>query len=169
MHCQGMFNFKESNMLHFSSFVCHFSRILCSLSVPILGTSRASCSSQDWDHGKGYLLGFLSVTPFTDSSASATLYVLDYPFCCNWWNFIVCNSWVIILLKIYKPAFLLIKYPCSTRDLGPPHPSLCLHSLERGNLPSSLSCSGFQDLLERMPCAFVSGASPVHGLYWYST
>ena len=72
--------------------------------------------------------------PFSNSlqwlfSSSATLYVLDYPFCCNWWNFIVCNSWVIILLKIYKPAFLLIKYPCSTRDLGPLHPSFCLHSL----------------------------------------
>ena len=33
---------------------------------------------------------------------------------------------VIILLKIYKHAFLLIKYPCSTRDLGPPCPSFCL-------------------------------------------
>ena len=115
-------------MLHFSSFVYHFSRILCSLPVPILGTSRAASSSQDWDHGKGYLLGFLSVTSFSDSSASTTLYILDYPFCCNWWNFFLCNSWVIILLKIYKPAFMLIKYPCSTRDLGPPSPSFCLHS-----------------------------------------
>ena len=72
--------------------------------------------------------------PFSNSlqwlfSASAPLYVLDYPFCCNWWNFILFNSWVIILLKIYKTAFLLIKYPCSTRDLGPPCPSFCLHSL----------------------------------------
>ena len=71
--------------------------------------------------------------PFSNSllwlfSASATLYVLDYPFCCNWWNFILSNSWVIILLKIYKPAFLLIKYPCSSRDLGPLRPSFCLHS-----------------------------------------
>ena len=66
-YCQGTFNFKESNMLHFSSFVCHFSRILCSLSVPILGMSRAARSSQYGDHGKGYLLGFLSVTPFSDS------------------------------------------------------------------------------------------------------
>ena len=62
--------------------------------------------------------------PFSNSlqwlfSASATLYVLDYPFCCNWWDFILCNGWVIILLKTYKPAFLLIKYRCSTRDLGP--------------------------------------------------
>ena len=63
----GTFNFKESSMLHFSSFVCHFSRILFSLSVPILGMSRAARSSQDEDHGKGYLLGFLSVTPFSDS------------------------------------------------------------------------------------------------------
>ena len=42
----------------------------------------------------------------------------NYPFSCNWWNFILCNGWV-ILLKIYKHAVLLIKYPCSTRDLGP--------------------------------------------------
>ena len=31
----------------------------------------------------------------------------------------LCNGWVIILQKIYKPTFLLIKYPRSTRDLGP--------------------------------------------------
>ena len=73
------------------------------------------------------------VTAFSNSlqwlfSASATLYVLDYPFSCNWWNFILCNGWVIILLKIYKHAVLLIQYPCSTRDLGPLHPSFCLHS-----------------------------------------
>ena len=72
--------------------------------------------------------------PFSNSlqwlfSASATLYVLDYPFCCNWWNCILCNGWVITLLKIYSPSFLLIKYSCSTRDLGPPCPSFCLHSL----------------------------------------
>ena len=69
--------------------------------------------------------------PFSDSLqwlTSATLYVLDYPFSCNWWNFILCNGWVIILLKIYEPAFLLIKYPCSTRDLGPLYPAFCLHS-----------------------------------------
>ena len=116
-------------MLHFPSFVCHFSRILCPLSVPILGTSRAARSYQEWDHGKGHQLGFLSVTPFSDSfQRQRPCYVLDYPFCYNWWNFILCDSWVIILLKIYKLAFLLIKYLCSTRDLGPPHPSFCLHS-----------------------------------------
>ena len=31
------------------------------------GTSRAACSSQDWDHGRKHRLGFLSVTPFSDS------------------------------------------------------------------------------------------------------
>ena len=70
--------------------------------------------------------------PFSGSLqwlSSVTFYVLDYPFCCNWQNFILCNGWIIILLKIYKHAVLLIKYPCSTRDLGPPHPSFCLHSL----------------------------------------
>ena len=169
---QGTFKFKESNMLHFSSFVCYFSRILCSLSVPILGTSRATHSSQDWDHGKGYLLGFFSVAPFNDFSASATLYLLDNPFCCNWWNFMLCNGWVIILQKIYKPAFLLIKYPCSTRDLGPRvilSFSLPLaNSLDRRNLPSSRCCPDFQDLFKRTPCASVSGTSPVLGLYWFS-
>ena len=72
--------------------------------------------------------------PFSSSlqwlfSESMTLYVLDYPFCCDWWNFILCNGWVLILLQICKPEFLLIKYPCSTRDLGPLRPSFCLHSL----------------------------------------
>ena len=71
--------------------------------------------------------------PFSNSlqwlfSASAILYVLDYLFCCNWYNFILCNNWVVILLKIHKPAFLLIKYTCYTRDLGPPCPSFWLHS-----------------------------------------
>ena len=64
-----------------------------------------------------------------------------------------------------------LKHPCSTRGLGP-RVSLSLpplaNSLERGNPPSSLSCPGFQDLFERTPCAFVSGASPVQGFYWFS-
>ena len=42
------------------------------------------------------------------------------------------------------------------------------NSLECGNPMSSLSCPGFQDLLERAPCAFVSSASPVLGFYWFS-
>ena len=78
---------------------------------------------RSWERAPAWIL-------FSDSLqwlSSATLYILDYPFCCNWWNFILCNSWVIILLKICKPAFLLIKYPCSTRDWGPLHP-FCLQS-----------------------------------------
>ena len=35
-------------------------------------------------------------------------------------------------------------------------------SSEHGSLLSSLFCQGFQDLLERTPCAFVSGTSPVY-------
>ena len=84
--------------------------------------------------------------------SSVTLYVLDYPFCCNWWNFILCNVWVIILLKIHKPAFLLIKYPCSTRDLGPPHPSFCLHSLRNVEIcQAHLLTQAFKTFLRGRP------------------
>ena len=54
------------------------------------GTSRAARSSQDWDHGKEHLFGFLQWL------SSVTFYLQDYPFCWNWWNFIL-NGWVIIL------------------------------------------------------------------------
>ena len=64
--CQGTFNFKESNMFHFASFVCHFSRILCSL-VPIPEQVEQHTVFRTEIMGKGYLLGFLSVTPFSDS------------------------------------------------------------------------------------------------------
>ena len=95
--------------------------------------------------------------PFSNSlqrlfSVSVTLYVLDYPFCWNWWNFILCNGWVIILLKIHKPAFLLIKYPCSTRDLGPPHPSFCLHSLRNVEIcQAHLLTQAFKTFLRGRP------------------
>ena len=76
--------------------------------------------------------------------------------------------------SLYILTERLLKHPCSTRDLGS-HVSLSLslflppaNSLEQGNPPSSLSCPGFQDLLERTPCAFVSGAIPVLGFYWFS-
>ena len=95
--------------------------------------------------------------PFSSSlqwlfSESMTLYVLDYPFCCDWWNFILCNGWVIILLKIHKHAVLLIKYPCSTRDLTPPCPSFCLHSLGSVETCWALSLTwAFQTFLRRCP------------------
>ena len=62
----------------------------------------------------------------------------NYPFSCNWWNFILCNGWV-ILLKIYKHAVLLITYPYSTRDLVPPHPSLSLFILFGAWKPTKLT------------------------------
>ena len=53
-------------------------------------------------------------------------------------------------------------------SLSPPLPlSLSLppaNSLESGNPLSSLCCLGFKDLLSRVPCAFVSSASPVLGV-----
>ena len=91
-----------------------FSRTLCSLSVPgIQEQVELHTVLRTEIMGKGSCLDSFQWL------SSATLYVLDYPFCCNWWNFILCNGWVIILLKIHKHAVLLIKYPCSTRDLGP--------------------------------------------------
>ena len=114
--CQGTFDFKGPNM--FSSFVCHFSRTLCSLLGP---------GKQEWAElhavlrteimGKGTCLDSLQWL------SSGTLYLKDNPFCCNWWNFILFNGWVIILLKIYKHACMQIKYPCFTQDLGPLYPS----------------------------------------------
>ena len=115
------------------------------------GTSRAARSSQDWDHGNEHLIGFPSVTPFSDSLqrlSSATLYLIDYPFCCNWWNFILFNGWVIILLKIYKHVFLLIKYPCSTRDFGPSYPSLVSSKFFGAWRPAELT---FSPRLSRPP------------------
>ena len=53
---------------------------------------------------------------------SVIFYLQDCPFCCNLWNYIL-NGWVVILLKIYKHAFLQIKYPYFTQYWGPPHPS----------------------------------------------
>ena len=62
---RGTFNCKGSNML-FSPFVCCFSRTLFLISSWKTRMSRAARSSQDWDHGKEHLLGFPSVTPFSD-------------------------------------------------------------------------------------------------------
>ena len=96
--------------------MCRFSRTLCSLSVPGI---------QEWAELHAVLrteiMGMIllevpSVTPISD------LYLQDCPFCCNLWNYIL-NGWVVILLKIYKHAFLQIKYPYFTQYWGPPHPS----------------------------------------------
>ena len=115
--CQGTFGFKGSNMLHFP--LCAISQ---GLSVPyqfLENRNEQSCTQfsglRSWERAPAWI-------PFSDSLQwlfSVAFYLKDYPFCCNWWNFILCNGWVIILLKIHKHAVLLIKYPCSTRDLGP--------------------------------------------------
>ena len=60
--------------------------------------------------------------PFSNSlqwlfSALATLYISDYPFCCNWWNFILCNSWVIILLLLSHFSRVRV---CDSIDGSPP-------------------------------------------------
>ena len=71
--CHGTFNFKGSYML-FSSFVCHSLKTLFLINSWKTGMSRAAHSSQDWDHEKGHLLGFLSVTPFSDLLLKGNLF-----------------------------------------------------------------------------------------------
>ena len=103
---------------------------------------------------------------------------------------VTCKGWPFDLYLKKLPCNMVyiltqssIKHPCSARDLGPRvllspslppslPPSLSLSlSLsvsgwfsERGNLTSSFSCPGFQDLFGRAPCAYMRGISPVLGL-----
>ena len=70
--CQGMFNFKGSNMFFFC--VLFFKDSLFLINSWKTGVSRVACSSQDWDHGKGHLLEFLSVTPFRDLLLKGNLF-----------------------------------------------------------------------------------------------
>ena len=94
------------------------------------GTSRAACSSQDWDHEKGHLLRFLSVTPFGDSLQWPYLNVIYsvVPLLLRIWNdlwpfedcyllgfvfalfffFFYCLK--LPCMKIYKHAFLQTKH-----------------------------------------------------------
>ena len=106
-----MFNFKGSNMLHFLS-LCAVSQ---GLSVPYQFLEyriQQHCTQfsglRSWERPPAWI-------PFSDS-LQWPFYLQDYPFCCSWWNFVL-NGWVIILLKIYKHAFLQIRYPCFTGDL----------------------------------------------------
>ena len=102
----------------FSSFVCRFSRTLFFLSVP-----RKQEQAELHAVLRTEIMGKSTCLDSLQWLSSVTFYLKDYPFCCNWWNFILFNGWVIILLKIYKHAFLQIKYPCFTQDLGPLCPS----------------------------------------------
>ena len=94
--------------------LCTISQGLCSLSVPgKQERAELQAALRTEIMGKSICLDSLQWL------SSVTLYLKDYTFCCNWWNFILFNGWVIILLKIYKHVFLQIKYPCFTGDLGP--------------------------------------------------
>ena len=82
--------------------------------------NEQSCTQFSGLRSRQRALAWISFSDSLQWVSSATLYLKDYPFCCNWWNFILFNGRVIILLKIYKHAFLQTKYPCFTQDLGPP-------------------------------------------------
>ena len=104
------------------------------------GTSKAACSSQDWDYEKGHLLGFLSVTPFSDCLQWPYLNVIYsvMPLLLKirnaFWPFKDCYLLGSVFaqffyclklpcMKVYKHTFLQIKHLCFTRDLGPLRPS----------------------------------------------
>ena len=133
--CQGTFNFKRFNI--FSSFVCHFSRILYSLSVPgkqegaelhaVLRTEvmrKGTClDSFQWlPSVTFYLKVIYSVMPLLFRIWNAfwlfqDCYLLGFVFA----QFFYCLK--LPCMKIYKDAFLPIKHPCFTWDLGLLHPS----------------------------------------------
>ena len=129
VQCQGTFNFKGSNMFFFCVLFLKDSLFL--ISSWKTGTSRAAHTSQDWDHEKGHLLGFLSVTPFSDLFSYAPL-TQDIECFLALWRLLFawlcfCSFFFYWLklpcIKIYKHAFIQIKQPCFTRDLGPLCPS----------------------------------------------
>ena len=119
-NCQGTFNFKGSNMFFF---VCCFSRTLYSLSVP---------GKQEWAELHALLRTEImkrapAWIPFSDS--------LQWPFqlCPSYSGYWMLSGplKIVIRLALFLPnffywlkhAFLQIKHPCFTRDLGPLSPS----------------------------------------------
>ena len=145
-YCQGAFSFKGSNMLFFS-FVCHFSRILYFLSVcgkqewaELRAVFRTEIMRKDTCLDSFQWLP--SVTPFSESLQWPYLKVIYsvmplllriwhafWPFeDCYLFGFVSAqlfffNCLKLPCMKIYKYAFLPIKHPCFTWDLGPLHPS----------------------------------------------
>ena len=104
VHCQGLFNFKGSNAL------CAVSQ---GLSVPyqfLENTNEQSCTQFSGLRSQERAPAWI---PFSDLLLKRLSILLQL------WNFILFNGWGIILLKIHKHAFLQIKEPCFTRDLGP--------------------------------------------------
>ena len=156
----------------------------------VMGASGAAHCSQDWGHGMKLMHGFPSVNillmtkllshdPLSwDMDCLLTLWPLLIP--CFLDNSCCTYGFLIFIIvernSLYNSLYILtersLKHPCSTRNLGPcVSLSLSLplaNSLEHRNPLSSLSCPGFQDLRERMSCAFVSGASPLLGFCWFS-
>ena len=120
------------------------------------GTSRAARSSQDWGHETECIHGFLSITFYFSvklvmflfpihglSSGPVTIVIplvtvvmapwgLLFPWLlllCIWfWCFYSTLFFCLKLpcITIYKHMPPWLKHPYSTRDLGPPHPFLCL-------------------------------------------
>ena len=161
-------------------------------SVPyqFLVMSGVAHCSQDWGQEIKCMHGFPSVNillttkvlshdPLSwDMDCLLTLWSLLIP--CFLDNSCCTSGFLIFIIvernSLYNSLYILtersLKHPCSTRNLGPcVSLSLSLplaNSLEHRNPLSSLSCPGFQDLRERMSCAFVSGASPLLGFCWFS-
>ena len=127
VHCQGTFNFKGSNMFFFcvlflkDSIPCQF----------LENRNEKSCTRswlRSWERAPAWI-------PFSDS--------LQWPFqLCpsysRYWmlsgplKIVICLALFLLnffyclklpCMKIYKHAFLQIKHPCFTRDLGSLHPS----------------------------------------------
>ena len=155
----------------------------------VTGMSRTARCSQDWGHRMRHMHGFPSVNILLTTKLLShdplswnmdcllTLWPLLIP--CSLDNGCCTFGFLIFIIvernSLYNSLYILtersLKHPCSTTDLGP-HVFLSLslplaNSLEHGNLPSSLSCPGFQDLFERVPCASL-GTNPLLGLYWFS-
>ena len=181
--CQGMFNSRIP--------VCCF----LSLVSPLFLISSChkwveACRSQDWDQEMECMHGFPSLAfpygerdylrPSFDMDCLLTLWpvlLLVSSITCKVWSFdlylkkLPCDTVCILTqssintlvpLETWVPVsfFLSLFFSLSL--------SLFLaDSLEHGSLLSSFSCPGFQDLFERVPCAYMSGTSPVLGLYWF--
>ena len=102
--------------------MCHFLRTLCSLSISgIQERVELHTVLRTEIMGKSTCLDSFQWLPSVTLFSDLVLYRLSILL-----QLVEFHGLVIILLKIYKHAFLLIKYPCSTRGLGPLRPSFCL-------------------------------------------
>ena len=110
----------------FSSFVCRFSRTLFFLSVP-------GKQEQAELHAvlRTEIMGKSTCLDSLQWLSSVIFYLKDYPFCSNWWNFILLNGWVICeeswTLKNWWFWTLLLEktlaMPLDCKEIQPVHPS----------------------------------------------